>query len=167
MESDIDNFLKASSESGKEMPVVTRTNSSKHSSPFPSSLSDVADNSYINDLSISRSKPVMGLADIVNDQDQQNEDFIEPSLSTPYPLDSPLITPIISPVESPQIIQNEFMPISSNDSPNLKHEFSTSGQTSPPNPFSSPVASGTPSITSPRNYETLIYQQHRQAPLQA
>ena len=135
------------------MPVVTRTNSSKHSSPFPSSSSDVADNSYINDLSISRSKPVMGLADIVNDQDQQNEDFIEPSLSTPYPLDSPLITPIISPVESPQIIQNEFMPISSNDSPNLKHEFSTSGQTSPPNPFSSPVASGTPSITSPRKLQ--------------
>lgn len=155
LESDIDNFLKASSESGKEMPVVTRTNSSKHSSPFPSSSSDVADNSYINDLSISRSKPVMGLADIVNDQDQQNEDFIEPSLSTPYPLDSPLITPIISPVESPQIIQNEFMPISSNDSPNLKHEFSTSGQTSPPNPFSSPVASGTPSITSPRKLRNL------------
>ncbi|KAF6066934.1 hypothetical protein FOB64_004383 [Candida albicans] len=97
----------------------------------------------------------MGLADIVNDQDQQNEDFIEPSLSTPYPLDSPLITPIISPVESPQIIQNEFMPISSNDSPNLKHEFSTSGQTSPPNPFSSPVASGTPSITSPRKLRNL------------
>lgn len=137
------------------MPVVTRTNSSKHSSPFPSSSSDVADNSYINDLSLSRSKPVMGLADIVNDQDQQNEDFIEPSLSTPYPLDSPLITPIISPVESPQIIQNEFMPISSNDSPNLKHEFSTSGQTSPPNPFSSPVASGTPSITSPRKLRNL------------
>ncbi|CAX40002.1 conserved hypothetical protein [Candida dubliniensis CD36] len=153
LESDIDNFLKASSESGKEISMVTRTNSSKHSSPFPSSSSDVADNSYINDLSISRSKPVMGLADIVNEDNQHNnKDFAEPSLSAPYPLDSPLITPVISPVESPQIIQNEFMPITSNDndSPNLKSEFSSMGQTSLANPFSSPVASGTPSIVSPR-----------------
>ncbi|KAL6454605.1 LOW QUALITY PROTEIN: hypothetical protein SBY92_004072 [Candida maltosa Xu316] len=71
---------------------------------------------------IPESKGMVGLSSVVN--------------QAPYPLDSPLESPLESPVESPHIIQNEFMPITSNS-------------LNETNPFSSPPISTTPSTASP------------------
>ncbi|KAK6874100.1 hypothetical protein K6H11_001798 [Candida tropicalis] len=112
LENEIDNFLRDGTES--ENALSTEPRSSNHSFQFPSSSSN-ADSERSSNHEINRSTPIVGLSDILNQQEGKVVNH-----TVPYPLDFPLSTPFDSPVDSPQIIQNEFMPITSNDSDDLK-----------------------------------------------
>ncbi|RCK58957.1 hypothetical protein Cantr_07443 [Candida viswanathii] len=113
LENEIDNFLQdEGSESENALSMEPR--SSNQSFQFPSSSSN-ADSERSNSHEINRSTPIVGLSDILNEQEGRIVNH-----TVPYPLDYPLSTPFDSPLDSPQIIQNEFMPITSNDSDDIE-----------------------------------------------
>lgn len=132
LENEIDTFLRDGYDS--ENGPSTDPRSSNHSFQFPSSSSN-GDSERSSSHEINRSTPIVGLSDILNQQDGRIVNH-----NVPYPLDFPLGTPFDSPADSPQIIQNEFMPITRNSSDDIKHlnnETSIKNETSPRNLTSS------------------------------